>query len=212
MACDQFLVQRLYFSRPGSTRAADPQHPTEPLMPSADVQSRPDSLLEALFTEHRQRACRYARWLVGNDCDAEEVVQEAFVRLARQPVDELAGADNQQRFTGILFTTVRNLSIDLLRKNGRRKNISLTHLHEPIVEDPDTASAERLDQQIQKSIRGLPDHWAEALKLKITGELTYQEIADVLGCSKAQVRTWIFRGRRQIACDLTQTGWLENLQ
>ena len=150
--------------------------------------------------------------MLGNENDAEEVVQEAFLRLARREIEEAWTEENERRFTGMLFTTVRNLSIDLLRKKGRRKNVSLTNVNEPMVEQPDEGSARQLNQQITQLMSELPETWAEALKLKLTGELTYEEIATVLDCTKAQVRTWIFRARKQLARGLTKYGWLENLK
>lgn len=171
-------------------------------------------MIEALFTEHRHRAIRYARWMVGNENDAEEVVQEAFLRLAkreasdRAPVDALA-ADAEKRFAGMLFTTVRNLAIDLLRKKSRRRDVSLSSVNEPVADESD-GTARQLNARITSLIGELPENWAEALKLKITGDLSYEEIAKVLKCTKAQVRTWIFRARRQLANELTRQGWLDN--
>ena len=197
-------------------------------------------MMETLFLEHRQRACRYARWLVGNESDAEELVQEAFLRLAKrqqtadtqatnsegtpgtdQPISNTSSADiettqaevpddqSEKRFAGLLFTTVRNLSIDLLRKKGRRKDVSLTSVGEPVATNHEAASLAQLNGQIRRLMDELPDHWAEALKLKIAGDLSYEDIAKVLDCTKAQVRTWIFRARKQLAKELTRNGWLE---
>ena len=103
---------------------------------SAQVYPRPTSIIAALFPEYRQRACRYAYWLLGNECDAEEVVQEAFVRLTQR---ERNGnpLECENRFAGLLFTTVRNLSIDQLRKRGRRQQVSLGSVQEPAAEEYD---------------------------------------------------------------------------
>ena len=196
-------------------------------------------MMETLFLEHRQRACRYARWLVGNESDAEELVQEAFLRLAKrqqtadtqatengesgtaQPISNSPSAEaettqaevpddqSEKRFAGLLFTTVRNLSIDLLRKKGRRKDVPLTSVGEPVATNHEAASLAQLNGQISRLMDELPDHWAEALKLKIAGDLSYEDIAKVLDCTKAQVRTWIFRARKQLAKELTRNGWLE---
>lgn len=167
-------------------------------------------MIEALFTEHRQRAFRYARWMLGNESDAEEVVQEAFLRLAKRGDEKVQDTDEQNRFAGMLFTTVRNLSIDLLRKKGRRKNVSLTNQNEPVADPDHEGHVNQLNEQVSQLIDELPDHWAEALKLKLTGDLAYDEIASVLGCTRAQVRTWIFRARKQLARELTKKGWLED--
>ena len=175
---------------------------------SAQVYPRPTSIIAALFPEYRQRACRYAYWMLGNDCDAEEVVQEAFVRLTqRERNGDLLECES--RFAGLLFTTVRNLSIDLLRKRGRRKQVSLDGVHEPVARHSDDSSVDQLQNTINQLIDELPENHAEALKLKTSGDLTYDQIAEVLECTKAQVRTWIFRARQQLAKKLTELGWLD---
>ena len=181
-------------------------------MSPTHVQSLPESIVSELFPEYRTRICRYARWLTGNESDAEEIAQDAFVRLAQREQKARLNHDsmieNESQFAGLLFTTVRNLSIDLLRKRGRRKQVPLTSVNEPSFEPVDNGSLRRLHDQIGELIEELPVNWAEALKLKITGDLTYEQIADVLDCTKAQVRTWIFRARRQLSDELAKRGLL----
>lgn len=182
--------------------------PIDETMSSAQVYSKSESLVATLFPEYRQRVCRYAQWLLGNESDAEEIVQESFVRLAQR---EQKGhvIENEKQFAGLLFTTVRNLTIDLHRKRGRRRQVSLGSVSEPVAHYHDQSSAHQLNEQIAELIQDLPENWAEALKLKLTGELTYDQIAEVLQCTKAQVRTWIFRARRQLSTELAKRGWLE---
>ena len=55
----------------------------------------------------------------------------------------------------------------------------------------------------------MPKEWAESLNLKIHAKLSYQEIADVLDATHAQIRTWIYRARKQLALDLEAKGLLE---
>lgn len=168
-----------------------------------------EALIAERFPVYQQRACRYAKWLVGNQGDSEEIVQEAFLRITRRARQDDA-LDCEKRFASLLFTIVRNLSIDLLRKKGRRKTVPLSPAHEPAADHHQPGDANRLNHQITQLMEQLPENWAEALKLKITGDLTYQEIADVLGCTKAQVRTWIYRARKKLASELEKQGWLDN--
>lgn len=53
-------------------------------------------------------------------------------------------------------------------------------------------------QQVRKAIAKLPEHFRAALVLCEYENMSYQEIADTLGASVPQVKTWIFRGRRQL--------------
>ncbi len=158
---------------------------------------------------HRQ-ACHYARWIVGNESDAEEIVQEAWCKLAEHESRSIVNSPDHNP-TAFLFTIVRNQSIDLLRKRKRRRSVSLSEISEPQGRESDSSRAAELndlENGIHEAFGNLPDSWAEAMRLKVAGQLTYDEIASVLGCTHAQVRTWIFRARRQLAAELVTRGWL----
>ncbi len=172
---------------------------------SAESASSP-SVLISLFPEYQARARRYAYWFLGNRNDSEEVVQEAFVRLAQREQNGKPIAD-ENGFAGLLFTTVRNLSIDVLRKGKRTQNVELTSDRMPLVRESDDMVSSEFQDELTKQLRELPEQWAEALKLRTSAELSYDEIAKVLGCTRAQVRTWIYRARKRLAENLKRLGW-----
>ena len=158
-------------------------------------------MLAQLFSDHRQRANRYAYWILRNESDSEEVVQEAFVRLLQRE-RKTAEKIDERGFTGLLFTTIRNLAIDWLRKDKRRGQVALQKEHEPADTKQDETRLQGLDEAIWLHMNKLPENWREALKLRTVGELTYEQIAAVLDCSLPQVRTWIFRARKKLAEEL----------
>ena len=168
--------------------------------------------LDARFFDQHALACnRYAMTLIRCWADAEEVTQEAFCRLIEKGT--IAKANSESAARAILFTTVRNVSIDRLRKLGRRK-------FEPIEEHDVVAkeiklTGERLQQLeagISTAMLDLPDEWAEALQLKVNGGLSYAEIAVVLSATQSQIRNWIFRARKQLQTELKKSGLLEDQQ
>ena len=149
------------------------------------------------------QATRYAMSIVRVWADAEEVVQEAFCRLL-QSERVTDGFDK-----ALLFTTVRNLAIDQLRKQKRRRfepldvgQIPNTKVHS------DESSLQRLEHGVQAILKDLPDQWSDALQLKTNGGLSYDEISNVMGATHAQVRTWIHRARKQLEKDLNEQGLL----
>ncbi len=164
------------------------------------------SLLAALHHDYGSRAKRYAAWLLRNQSDAEEIVQEAYCRLAQYQSDGRTVDEN--RFAGLLFITDRNLSIDLLRKRKYRQTTPLTPFNEPLSDGVSDDTAQ-LQLELDELIEQLPDQWAEALKLRTTGELSYEQISKIMGCTKPQVRTWIYRARNQLADELSRRGWLK---
>ena len=169
------------------------------------------------------QATRYAMSIVRVWADAEEIVQEAFCRLLQSKsfsgdcdprtdgsvTDEAATNGSEKAY---LFATVRNLAIDQLRKQKRRRFEPLDVGLLPNKQVPtDDSRLRRLELSVQAILKDLPSQWSDALQLKINGGLSYLEIADVLGATHAQVRTWIYRARKQLEKDLHKQGLLNRV-
>jgi RNA polymerase sigma-70 factor (ECF subfamily) len=156
------------------------------------------------------QATRYAMSIVRVWADAEEVVQEAFCRLLQS--DRFS--TNSDRVTdgldkALLFTTVRNLAIDQLRKQKRRRFEPMDVGQIPNAKvHSDESRLQQLELGVQAILKDLPTQWSDALQLKINGGLSYSEIADVLKATHAQVRTWIYRARKQLEKELYEQGLL----
>jgi RNA polymerase sigma-70 factor (ECF subfamily) len=159
------------------------------------------------FDQHAPSVTRYAMSIVRRWADAEEITQEAFCKLLTNRT--VAKVESNSEAKAILFTTVRNLSIDRLRKQSKRK-------FEPIdaqtIATPQSGHSkvglEQLEAGISQAMDDLPEEWSEALQLKVNGGLSYDEIAKVLSASHNQIRTWIYRARKQLQADLKQAGLL----
>jgi RNA polymerase sigma-70 factor (ECF subfamily) len=143
---------------------------------------------------------RYAQRLLGNEAESEDVVQEACCRLVakgrggewNRPRDERAA---------IFARIIRNLCIDRLRRAKFCCNMASVEWIsvEPSAERQVIANETR--DRLIDALGRLPDSWREALLLRTSG-LNYEEIAQAMSRTKAQIRTWIFRGRRQLESEL----------
>lgn len=152
-------------------------------------------------------AKRFAMSLVHRWCEAEELVQEAFFRMTRaehgdRPAFDKPGASRK----AYLFMTIRNLAIDDSRKRQRRpmEPADLDQVAAKPVVREDLGSIEAAINQVFSQ---MPDSWSHALKLKVNAELSYQEIAEVLEATHAQIRGWIFRARKLLANELQRQGY-----
>lgn len=164
--------------------------------------------MPTMYSEFAQRGARYAYSILRNTADCEDVVHEAFCRL-------LAGKnkpDRNRSFAPLFFTTVRNICIDRVRLRQRQKSVSLHQVNEPIDQRTEWNSGNDLAIRVQELISELPDHWADALRLRIDGELSYDEIASVMQCTRAQIRTWIFRARRQLETELQRSNYIQPIE
>jgi RNA polymerase sigma-70 factor (ECF subfamily) len=130
------------------------------------------------FSKNGARFLLCARQWTRSKADAEDVLQEAFVRFWR----------NQRHLPGdasaLLVTSIRRAALDHIRRESRRVNreqASLVLDGEPLTWfEPATSEA---DQHLQEVLELLPDAQRQVVALKIWGELTFDEIARQLGCS-----------------------------
>jgi RNA polymerase sigma-70 factor, ECF subfamily len=119
----------------------------------------------------------FARQWVHCAADAEDVVQEAFVKFWRRNHD----IDNRP----LLYATVRSTALDFLRRDSRRARRESNAMAEttPVVE-PQFDTADDSQVALAAAVDHLPDEQREVLVMKIWNELTFAEIAQVLGISQ----------------------------
>src|SRR4051812_4357030 len=119
----------------------------------------------------------FARQWVRSRADAEDIVQEAFVRFWRKQ----HSIENR----ALLFATVRSISLDLLRRDARRARREADALAgtEASV-GPEFGTASESQQSLAAAIDQLPSEQREVLVMKIWNELTFADIGTVLGISQ----------------------------
>lgn len=142
--------------------------------------------------EHGSRLLLFARQQCRRDADAEDVMQEALVQL----VQVVESGDFQGDASGWLsyaFTAVRHLAADRGRRESVRQEYARTQ-QEVISEGEEetpwlscAADDDYLRRRIEKLLRTLPKESAEVVVLKIWGEHTFQQIADMTHTKLATV-------------------------
>ena len=132
-----------------------------------------------VFARLGPRLLLFARQWFASPVDAEDVVQEGFVRFWRREGKLTPG--NQ----GLLFAAVRSAALDLLRKENRRQRREQTAYNEEALFGSDAPSFDPAESagdnhQLELAMRDLPAEQREVLVLRIWGELTFAEIAIAL--------------------------------
>ncbi|WP_221032336.1 RNA polymerase sigma factor [Actomonas aquatica] len=132
----------------------------------------------AWFATYGARLLLVARQWTRSATDAEDVVQEAFVRYWRQQ-RELPGDP-----LPLLITSVRRAALDLIRRSARRERREQVHvdLHAESWFEPNPEGDERANL-LEEAVVQLPSEQREVLVLKIWGGLTFAEIAEQLDLS-----------------------------
>ncbi|MDR3689246.1 MAG: sigma-70 family RNA polymerase sigma factor [Fimbriimonas sp.] len=161
-------------------------------------------LFEGLIRDSYKPAYGLAYRLTGNAAEAEDLVQESFVRAYRF----FHRYDESLPFTSWLYRIMTNAHIDSIRRRGRLRTTSL----EAAGNDGSTtwdlpdldASPDRqmlvnaLDEPVQKALLSMTPEFRTAVLLADVEGLAYEEVAEIMKTSVGTVRSRIHRGRKQI--------------
>lgn len=152
--------------------------------------------VEAFFERNRRRAYLFAYQLTANAEDAMDVTQEAFLRMHRQ----WRNLPHEGDPAPLLFTIVRNLAMDLLRKRSTRQGCEVEEtLADVRAADPERSAMHgEMRQQLWSEIAALPLPQREALVLRDCHGLSYAEIAQVTGATAAAVTSRIHDARTRL--------------
>jgi RNA polymerase sigma-70 factor (sigma-E family) len=143
-----------------------------------------EELLTTLYTTHYRDLVRLAAFLTGDRDNAEEVVQDAYVKVhaSWRRVRELDKAE------AYLRTTVVNLS----RSRLRRRQVAQKYRPEPLVDvsSAETYAMEHVQREtVLDALQHLPRRQREAVVLRYYGDLTEAQTAAAMGCSVGAVKS-----------------------
>jgi RNA polymerase sigma-70 factor (ECF subfamily) len=150
---------------------------------------------EAMMLPHLDAAYNLAKWLLRNEQDAQDVVQEAFLRAFKS-----FGGFHGSNGRAWLLTIVRNTSYTLLKKN-RVADLTTPFDEEIHASDHESVSAatilERSEdaERIREAMDELPAEFREILTLRHQEDLSYKEIADIAQIPPGTVMSRLARAR-----------------
>jgi RNA polymerase sigma-70 factor, ECF subfamily len=174
----------------------------ETVLKSALAMEAAAPTIEALVADHSRMAFRIAYSILRDHHDAEDAVQECFLRVWKHK-DRLHEVNNAKAWLArVAWTTA------LDKRRGGRKMVSLNDgdpgavLMESLTDSTPGAYEQLADQQkqqlLQRLIAGLPDELRHTLELSTVQELNSAEIAEVMKIPEGSVRTRLFRARKQL--------------
>ncbi|HYM25736.1 MAG TPA: RNA polymerase sigma factor [Vicinamibacterales bacterium] len=158
-------------------------------------QAGDERAFRSLLDEFGGRTLRYLRGLVEDDAD--DVQQEVWLSVYRS----IASLANPGAFRTWLFSTTRRRAIDHLRSRRRERELMVdstdaTGEFDLPIDDP---SIEDIDRgALGNVLAGLPPPQREVLLLRFQDELSYAEIALVVGCPVGTVKTRIHHAKRKL--------------
>lgn len=159
-----------------------------------------------LSQRHLDRAFGVALRMTGNRADAEDVVQEVFLRLWQRPD---AWRPGQAQFSTWLYRVVVNRCLDLKR---RPRGTALDAIAEP--QDPKPNAESNLvhaarDRALHEAMARLPERQRAALTLTYTAGLKNAEAASALEISVKALEALLVRAKRELRDALAGQGWMQ---
>jgi RNA polymerase sigma-70 factor (ECF subfamily) len=160
-----------------------------------------------LVEKYKRPVMNLAYRTVRDPTEAEDLAQNVFVQVYRSARRYKSSA----KFSTWLFTIARNLCLNEIRRRSRHPAESIDaphpeHEDQPQVQFEDKKTAlptdlllqDELEQKIGEALAGLPENQRTAILLCRQEELSYEEIAEVLGCSLSATKSLIHRGRETL--------------
>ena len=173
-------------------------------MPPAPPAAPDRRIFEQCVLPHVDAAYNLARWLVRNEADARDVVQEAYLR-AFKAFDRFRGGDGKPW----LLTIVRNVCYSRLRqvRGAEPANVFDEAVHGAV--DDRAEEAERLRREVgiellHQAMAGLPESMREMIVLHDLEGLSYKDMAAVVGIPLGTVMSRLARARLRLQQELRQ--------
>jgi RNA polymerase sigma-70 factor (ECF subfamily) len=152
---------------------------------------------------HLDAAYNLARWLMGNPADAEDVVQEAYVR-ALAGVEQFRGGDPR----AWLLSIVRNACHSSHRRQRVRQVTDFeetVHGEDTVTPSPEQVAINRdTSRRVRLAIERLSPEFQEVIVLREFEGLSYKEIAEVVAAPVGTVMSRLSRARAQLAAVLAE--------
>jgi RNA polymerase sigma-70 factor (ECF subfamily) len=156
--------------------------------------------LKEIFDKYHKRVYRIAYGVVRHREEALDVVQEVFIKLFRS----IKNFKGRSHFYTYLYRMVMNTAIDHKRKAGKQFVSSLDE--EGSFEPSDEAEKgpekillqKELEERVKRAMDKLPDEQKAALIFRDVEGLSYQEMAEAMGCSIGTVMSRLHYGRKRM--------------
>ena len=164
------------------------------------------SAFDRLSRRHLDRAYGVALRMTGSRADAQDVVQDVFLRLWQRPD---AWRPGQAQFSTWLYRVVVNRCLDLKR---RPKGTDLDSVEEP--QDPDANAEDSLldaerSRALDSAVNQLPERQKAAIVLTYTAGLRNAEAASAMDISVKAFEALLVRAKRELRDYLAGQGWMQ---
>lgn len=155
-----------------------------------------DGAFEPLMRRRRDLVYSIALRLIGDADDAQDVTQNVFIKVYHK-IHTLQSVDGFQAW---LVRITRNACMDLLKSKHRQvmRSVDLAEFDEPGEADADRAEQGSLSHLLEAALARIPMEQREVIVMKELHQLSFQEIADVLGAPLNTVKSRMYYGLKAL--------------
>lgn len=139
--------------------------------------------VEAAFTAELKSLYRYACYRLGRREEAQDVIQELYLKLHRQHLHEVSNA------RCYLYRALSNSCTQLLRERRRIEYVDVTSLRDLKAEDITPSNFDEEQALIARLLATLPDEQSEVIRLHLHGGYTFAEVAEMMDIPLSTVKS-----------------------
>jgi len=160
-----------------------------------------------LVEKYKQPVMNLVYRTLHDEAEAEDLAQNVFLQVYKSA----KRYESRAKFSTWLFTIARNLCLNEIRRRSRHPADSIEETHaehedqprqqfedKKIASPPEKLLHGELAQKIEEALAELPENQRTAVLLCRQEELSYEEIAEILGCSLSATKSLIHRGRETL--------------
>jgi len=151
---------------------------------------------EVLFRRYQARLCRHIERMLNDKQAGEDLVIETFLRIHRLRNEYRDGSSVR----GWIYTIARNLARNWLKREKIRKWLPLT-VRDPalVTRDAPRVEEDEIRRRVAASFARLPIRQREVCSLRLLGELSLEDIKQVVGVPLGTVKSRLFYGQRRLS-------------
>lgn len=174
------------------------------ILTAVEMEQAEKNKFEALYYEYKSILFSHAFQIVKNEADAEDVLQNAFIKIAKN-IKAIRDIKSRETLSYLLVIT-KNSAFDFLRKNAKNNEISLDGAEQIAVsEDTIEALVSKLEyEKIVTAIRNISSPYNEVLYLHYVKDYSIKKTAQLLGRKFETVKVQLVRGKKILTEKLSE--------
>ena len=161
-------------------------------------------LFEEIYLNYRKQMLLVARSVLGSDTDAEDVVHDVFLKIAKKHMSRISKIENRVDLRNYLLKAAKNTALDYLRKRRHEKAILDAVNESTLKNSAEIADDELVDmvcrgieyERIAEAITSLDEIYRDALYYHFVLEMSVPEVAEFLNCKVSTVKQRLVRGKK----------------